>query len=77
MVPVFPGRREIDDYNDIAGEEGRFRLELTMTNTGRESRLVRCRDPETGEIKGEGADVYPPYDGFFDNHVYISNISMW
>ncbi|MDI7251514.1 MAG: hypothetical protein QME89_03060, partial [Actinomycetota bacterium] len=69
--------REVEDPESITGKDGRFRLELTMTNTSKEPRSVRYRDPETGETREDEVEVYLPlvilpYDWYFDNDVFFN-----
>ncbi len=69
--------REVEDPESITGMDGHFRLELTMTNTSKETRRVRYRDPETGETREEEVEVYLPlvilpYDWYFDNDVFFN-----
>ncbi len=67
----------VEDPNQITGRDGHFRLELTMTNTSAEKRMVQYQDPETGETVEKQVEVYLPlvilpYDWYFDNDVYYN-----
>ena len=69
--------QEVENPESITGKDGRFRLELTMTNTSKERRRVQYKDPETGETKEEEVEVYLPlvilpYDWYFDNDVFFN-----
>ncbi len=71
---------EVEDPNEITGRDGRFRLELTMTNRSAEKRAVRYVDPETGDPVEKDVEVYLPlvilpYDWYFDNDVYFNLVS--
>ncbi len=73
----FMDGQRVEDPNQITGQNGRFRLELTMTNTSAENRLVEYQDPETGETVERQAEVYLPlvilpYDWYFDNDIFYN-----
>jgi hypothetical protein len=65
------------DPNDITGESGRFRMELTLENTSEEMTVVEYEDPETGEMIETEIETYLPmviipYDWYFDNTTFFN-----
>ena len=65
------------DPNDITGESGHFRMELTLTNTSEEMTVVEYEDPETGEMMETEIETYLPmviipYDWYFDNTTFFN-----
>lgn len=62
---------------DIVGKDGHFRMELTLTNTSKETTEVEYVDPETGELITTEVETYlpmviVPYDWYFDNTTFFN-----
>jgi len=60
---------------DITGQSGHFKMELTMTNQSKEKSTVEYKDPDTGQLKKTEVETYlpmviAPYDWYFDNKVF-------
>ncbi len=60
---------------DITGQSGHFKMELTMTNKSKEKSTVEYKDPDTGQMKQTEVETYlpmviAPYDWYFDNKVF-------
>ncbi len=62
---------------EMKGKSGHFRLELKLANRSAEKRVVKYKDPDTGQEKSESVDVYlplvvQPYDWKFDNQRFFN-----
>ncbi|OFW56616.1 MAG: hypothetical protein A2W01_10100 [Candidatus Solincola sediminis] len=60
---------------DITGQSGHFKMELTLTNKSKEKSVVEVEDPDTGEMVKTEVETYlpmviVPYDWYFDNQVF-------
>lgn len=67
----------VTDLDTITGKDGRFKVEMTLTNTSKEMTEVEYEDPATGQMVSEEVEVYLPtvilpYDWYFDNQVFFN-----
>jgi putative membrane protein len=65
------------NVEDIVGESGHFKMEVTFKNTSEERRTVQVPDKDTGEMMDAEVDTYlpliiAPYDWYFDNNVFYN-----
>ncbi len=62
---------------EMKGKSGHFKMELRLQNTSKEKRVVKYKDPDTGQEKSEEVDVYlplviQPYDWKFDSQTFFN-----
>ncbi len=67
----------VTDLETITGKSGRFKVELTLTNTSKEKTELEYVDPATGEKVSEEVETYLPlvilpYDWYFDNSIFFN-----
>ena len=72
----FDGER-VTDLNTITGKDGRFKMELTLTNTSKERTKLEYEDAATGEMVTDTVETYLPlvilpYDWYFDNSIFFN-----
>jgi len=67
----------VTDPGTLTGKSGRFKMELTLTNTSAEKTEIEYEDPATGEMVTDEVDTYLPlvilpYDWYFDNSIFFN-----